>query len=324
MSQGRAQADGAGSIRRVLVTGGAGFIGSNVVRLLCDRGLEVTAIDDLSFGHDFLVDRRCRLIVADFANRDELRGLLPGTDAVVHLAASSIIEWSFERPSEYVENNVLKSAILLDEMVRAGVRSIVFSSSAAVYGEPARIPIDEDDLKAPMNVYGATKLAFEHLLATYWRCFEINSVSLRYFNAYGPGDLQEPVSRAVPAWIRAALTGRSLKVYWEGAQLRDYVFVDDIAQAHVQALGLPGSRVYNIGSGTGVRMADIVGLLRELVDRPIDVHQAGERRGDPMRLVADTSRIREETGWQPNTSLRDGLARTVEFFQLTRERWQGS
>ena len=309
------------SIKRVLVTGGAGFIGSNVARLLCDEGVSVTILDNLSYGLRELVDPRCRFIHGDLADRDQLREAMRDAEAVMHFAAYSIIARSFSDPLEYVRNNVLNGANLLEAMREVGVKHIVYSSSASVYGEPVRIPINEDDPKQPIQLYGATKLAFETILQGYYHAFGINSVSLRYFNAYGPADLQEPVTRAVPRWIRAALTDEPIVLYWRGEQCRDYVFVEDIAAAHIRVLGLEGLRVYNIGDGEGILMKDVVATLQELFPKPLRVVEEGERTGDPARLVADISRIVSEVGWRPRTKLRDGLARTIPFYEKTRAIW---
>ena len=307
---------------RILVTGGAGFIGSNVARLLCDSGHAVTVLDDLSFGYRELVDPRCRFLCGDLGDEDQLLEAMEGVDAVMHLAASSIIAPSFADPMEYVRNNVLNGARLLEAMRRARVRHIVFSSSASVYGEPQRIPVLEDDPKRPLHIYGASKLAFEDLLQGYHHAFGINSVSLRYFNAYGPGDLQEPVTRAVPRWIRAALSDEPIVLYWQGRQYRDYVFVDDVARAHLRVLGREGLHVYNIGTGGGILMRDVLGALEEVLERPLPLVEGDERAGDPMRLVADISRIRREVGWQPETELREGLLRTVRFYEGHRHLWE--
>ena len=307
---------------RILVTGGAGFIGSNVARLLCDAGYSVTVLDNLSFGRRELVDPRCRLLCGDLNSDDELSDAMRGVEAVMHLAGSSIIASSFADPMKYVENNVIGGVKLLEAMRAAHVCHLVFSSSASVYGEPQRIPVREDDPKRPLHVYGASKLAFEALLQGYYHAFGISSVSLRYFNAYGPGDLQEPVTRAVPRWIRAALTGQPIVLYWQGLQYRDYVFVEDIARAHVQALGMAGLHVYNLGTGHGILMRDMVSALQELIDKPLPVIDGGRRDGDPARLVADISRIRREVGWQPKTELREGLLRTLDFYESHRHLWE--
>jgi UDP-glucose 4-epimerase len=300
---------------RVLVTGGAGFIGSNAVRLLCDAGHDVIVLDDLSFGYREFVDPRAQFVGASIDDVEVLDRVLPATDVVMHFAASSIIQFAFERPAEYIRNNVTRGVALLEGMRRHKVRQMVFSSSASVYGEPQRIPIEEDDPKAPMQVYGASKLAFEALLSGYYHAFGINSTSFRYFNAFGPNDEQQPVTRAVPRWIKAALRHEPLVLYWAGRQLRDYVFVDDIVRAHLLAAELDGYHQYNLGSGTGVLMHDLAEEIVRLTESSSPVVDGGERRGDPNRLIASTARIERDLNWSPRVSRAEALMRTIEFYR---------
>ena len=240
----------------------------------------------------------------------------------MHFAASSIIARSLTHPMEYVVNNVVAGTALLEAMRTTGVGRVVFSSSASVYGEPSQVPVPEDEPKHPLQMYGATKLAFEQVLEAYHHSFGFSAVCLRYFNAYGPGDLQQPVTRAVPRWIQAALTDRPLTMFWKGEQYRDYVFVDDIARAHLDVLGLDGFHVFNIGSGSGILMRDVVTHLEGIVGRTLNVRDAGERPGDPMRLVADVRRIRHAAGWEARTPLREGLEQAVDFYERHRSAWE--
>jgi UDP-glucose 4-epimerase len=300
---------------RVLVTGGAGFIGSNAVRMLCDEGHEVVVLDDLSFGYEEFVDRRGRLIRASFDDLEILDAELPGTEVVMHFAASSIIQFAFERPTEYVHNNLTRGVALLEAMRRHGVRRMVFSSTASVYGEPVRVPIDEEDPKNPAQAYGASKLGFEAMLSAYYHAYGISSTSFRYFNAYGPNDEQQPVTRAVPRWIKAALLDEPLVLYWGGRQVRDYVYVEDIVRAHLLAMAVDGCRRYNLGSGTGVVMRD---LAEEIVRRTRSrspLVDGGERPGDPSRLVAGTERVRRELGWAPRVPRDAALEETIRFYR---------
>jgi UDP-glucose 4-epimerase len=281
----------------------------------------VTVLDNLSTGHRELVDPRARLVVGDLADPDAVAEALGGCDVVMHMAASSIIEGAYSDPAGYVQNNVMNGTSLLEGMRDAVVKTVIFSSSASVYGEPRRIPVAEDDRKEPMQLYGASKLAFEDILRGYSAAFGINATCLRYFNAYGPGDLQEPVTRAVPAWVRAALRSEPLTLYWGGMQYRDYVYVDDIARAHIEVMGREGFSIYNIGSGSGVLMADVVKELESLTGKTLAIHDGGERRGDPARLVADVQRIRGDTRWAPEVGLRDGLERTLRYYSENRWLW---
>jgi UDP-glucose 4-epimerase len=300
---------------RVLVTGGAGFIGSNAVRLLCDKEHEVVILDNLSFGHEEFVDRRARFVKASFDDTETLNAVLPGTDVVMHFAASSIIQFAFERPIEYLDNNLVRSVTLLEAMRRHEVRRMVFSSTASVYGEPVRIPIHEDDPKNPAQAYGASKLGFEAMLSAYYHAYGISSTSFRYFNAYGPNDEQQPVTRAVPRWIKAALRNEPVVLYWAGEQIRDYVFVDDIAEAHLRAMHVDGCNRYNLGSGTGVRMRDMAEDIIARTGSRSEVVDGGQRPGDPMRLIANTERVSRELGWSPRVPRDVALERTIAFYR---------
>ncbi len=301
--------------KQIVVTGGLGFIGSHVTELLCDLGHSVTVIDDLSFGFKKFIDKRARTITGSTNDQKLLESVLPGTDVVIHLAASSIIKFSYQKPQEYFKNNVMNGIVLLEAMRKTGVKKMIYSSTAAVYGEPKKIPIKESDVKNPMTVYGASKLGFEYALNSYYYSFGIESVSLRYFNAYGPHDEQKPATRAVPVWIQAILEDKPIPLYWEGKQLRDYVFVKDIARAHEAVLNCGGVRVYNIGCGKGVLMADILKVLQNVSGKRARIKNMGERPGDPQKLVADISKIKREIGWESKVALTEGLRETFEYYE---------
>jgi UDP-glucose 4-epimerase len=272
-------------------------------------------LDDLSFGYEEFVDRRGRLIRASFDDVEILDAELPGTEVVMHFAASSIIEFAFERPTEYVHNNLTRGVTLLEAMRRHGVRRMVFSSTASVYGEPVRIPIDEDDPKNPAQAYGASKLGFEAMLSAYYYAYSISSTSFRYFNAYGPNDEQQPVTRAVPRWIKAALRDEPLVLYWGGRQVRDYVYVEDIVRAHLRAMAVDGCRRYNLGSGTGVVMRDLAEEIVRRTGSRSPLVDGGDRPGDPNRLVASTERAHRELGWAPGVPRDAALEETIRFYR---------
>jgi len=303
----------------ILVTGGAGFIGSNTVKFLCDSGFSVRVIDDLSFGYKKFIDPRALFFEASISDEKILEKALTGVDAVMHFAASSIIKFSLDNPLSYVENNIVNGVKLLDVMRRVGVKKIIFSSSASVYGEPQSVPVKEDHSKNPMQPYGASKLAFESILSSYYYSFGIESTSLRFFNAYGPRDEQQPSTRAVPMWIKGMLAGEPIKIYWGGSQIRDYVFVRDIAQAHVDVLRLNGCNVFNIGSGTGVVMKDLLEEIMMIIGKKNEIIDMGERPGDPKKLVADITAIYEAVGWKPSVTLHDGLVETINYYKNVKQ-----
>ncbi len=300
---------------KILVTGGAGFIGSNTVRLLCDQGMEVTVLDNLSFGYKEFVDERAQFIKGDLLNKDTVNQALLGVDKVFHFAAISIIKQSIDDPVNCFKTNIDGIINLLEGMRSNNVRFLVNSSSASVYGTPKVIPVPEDSEKEPLQPYGASKLAVEAILSSYFHTYGINSTSLRYFNAYGPFDEQMPVTRAVPTWIKAVLGNKPIPLYWKGEQLRDYVFVADIAKAHLAVMDLRGLNYFNIGSGKGILLKEILEKIFTKIGHRTEVLDMGERPGDPKDLVADTTKIKEAVGWVPSFDIDKGLDVTVDYYR---------
>ena len=304
----------------VFVTGGAGFIGSHVTNKILDAGHEVTVYDDLSKGYQEYVDPRAKFVKEDLEDFEKLRKSILGHDAVIHLAAESIIKDSIDDPKTHLQKNINNAINLLEAMRLAGIDKIIFSSSAAVYGETGEKPVSEDVLKSPLQPYGSSKLAIEVILSAYHHSFGINSTSLRYFNVYGPRDDQLPVTRAVPNWFKSTLTNRPVTLYWDGKQLRDYIFVKDVASVHLLALeNCTGLNYYNIGSGTGHTMREILESVFKAAGKTVPITDGGERPGDPNRLVADTRKIGKELGWQPKYSLEQGMAETYDFYRTHSE-----
>lgn len=300
---------------RILVTGGAGFIGSHITEMLCDKGHRVTVLDDLSFGFERFVDKRSKFIEGSLSDEKLLLDILKNIDIVIHLAASSIISLSFENPNLYFENNLLNGINLLEAMQKTGVKRIINSSTTAVYGDQKSMPIKEDAPKNPLSPYGSSKLAFEQSLICYYNSFGIDSVSLRYFNVYGPRDEQHPQTRAVPMWIRAILENKPIPWYWQGKQIRDYVYVRDIAKAHIDVLSLKGAQIFNIGSGKKIVMKDILRILEKIAGRKLHTLDMGERKGDPMEAYADISKIKKAVDWEPEIELEAGLRETFSYYK---------
>ena len=302
---------------RVLVTGGAGYIGSVTVELLLDLGHEVASLDNLSEGHREAIDPRALFQVGDVGAREDLDRLFSAfrPEAVLHLAASTLVSESMSDPGKYFRENLEKGHALLDAMRDHGVGRLVFSSTAAVYGEPERTPIREDDPLRPTNPYGESKLAFERLLRWYAEIHGLRFFALRYFNAAGAtarcGEDHDPETHLIPRVIGVA-QGRwpELEVFGadyptrDGSCVRDYVHIRDLAEAHIRALelladGIPGEAL-NLGNGEGYSVLEVVRAVEQVSGRRVPLRHAPRRPGDPATLVAAATRARERLGWRPH------------------------
>ena len=209
----------------------------------------------------------------------------------------------------------MKGIILVEERRGAGITKIVYSSSGAAYGQPKNPLVKEDSPKEPINPYGASKLVFEYALSAYHHSFGFEATALRYFNVYGPNDEQKNSSRAVSNWIKWAVAGKTVYIYWNAKQIRDYVYVEDVARANLLAAQKGrGFHIYNVGNGTGVVMSSILVKLEKILGKKFKIRDLGERPGDPHAAVADISRIKKELGWKPMVKLDDGLRRTVDYY----------
>jgi UDP-glucose 4-epimerase len=308
---------------RLLVTGGAGYIGSVVASVLIEAGHHVTVLDDLSTGYADAVPPGATFVRGNLRD-DAARVLAEGTDAVLHFAAKSLVGESVAKPGLYWSHNLGGSLALLEAMRETGVGRIVFSSTAATYGEPERTPIEETDPTRPTSPYGASKLAVDTALTEYGRMFGLGAVSLRYFNVAGAhagaggqwyGERHSPETHLIPNVLTMALPGAgggAVKIFGtdyptpDGTCLRDYIHVTDLAQAHVLALGAtdPGQhRIYNLGNGTGFSVRQVVDVCREVTGVDIPAEVAPRRDGDPAVLVASSERIRTDLGWQATRDL---------------------
>ena len=300
---------------KVLVTGAAGYIGSVVTEQLVEQGYQVIGIDNLKAGHRAAVHPRAEFVQGDLLDPGGCKALLKAkpVDAVVHLAAEALVDVSMRDPGLFFQVNVTGGINLLEAMVEAGVKRIVFSSTAAVYGEPKQVPIAEDDPREPVNPYGESKLAFERMMEWYRRAHGLNYVTLRYFNACGAteryGEFHDPETHIIPVLFDVALGQRKeFRLFGtdydtpDGSCVRDYIHVADIARAHLLALGAIdriGARAYNMGNRLGYSNAQVVEEVRRVTGRPIPVVPSARRPGDPARLVASSDRIRNELSWTP-------------------------
>jgi len=319
----------------ILVTGGAGYIGSHTVRVLANKKHRVVVLDNLSKGHRAAV-KDVEFVPGDTADRQLLERLLTGhnIEAVMHFAASSLVGESVRLPSDYYRNNVVNGLSLLDAAVEAGVRYFVFSSTAAVYGEPTEVPITEEHHAVPLNPYGATKLALEGAMRWYGEAYGLRYTSLRYFNAAGAdpagdiGEDHEPETHLIPLVLKAALgLIPRLEVFGtdyptpDGTCIRDYIHVNDLAEAHVLALEAmadgASSKIYNLGNGNGYSVLEVIRTAEAVAGRPVPVKYAARRAGDPAVLVAGSEKIKAELGWRPRFP---GLREIIE----TAWRWHSN
>jgi UDP-glucose 4-epimerase len=314
---------------RVLVTGGAGYIGSVIAARLLARGDDVTVYDDLSRGHVRAVPAGAALVRGDVRDADAVREALASAqaEAVVHMAALAEVAESVACPERYREVNVDGTAAVAAAARAAGVGRLVFSSTAAVYGEPERVPIDERDPLAPTNPYGATKLAGERLLERARLSGDLAFTALRYFNACGAdgpcGEDHDPESHLVPLALRAARDGTPLRVFGDdyptpdGTCVRDYVHVADLAEAHIEALRrLPSVQgAFNLGTGRGDSVRRVLDTVEDVTARRLARRLAARRAGDPPALVAGNALADARLGWRPQRSLRDAVRDAWEWMQ---------
>jgi UDP-glucose 4-epimerase len=300
---------------RVLVTGGAGYIGSVVSEQLVSDGHEVVIYDNLSKGHRGAVVEGARFVQGDLLEADQLRQTLNDNriEAVIHMAASSLVGESVQEPSKYYHNNVVAGLVLLDAMRECGIKRIVFSSTAATYGEPEEQPIRETTSTNPTNTYGETKLAFEKAMHWYERAHGLRYASLRYFNAAGAtercGEDHDPETHLIPITLQAAAGKRAhVEIYGDdyptadGTCIRDYIHVVDLARAHILALDVLSERsaIYNLGcGGDGYSVRDVIETARRVTGKEIPVRMGPRRPGDPAVLIASSDKIKSELGWQP-------------------------
>ncbi|MBR9675565.1 UDP-glucose 4-epimerase GalE [Candidatus Woesearchaeota archaeon] len=304
----------------ILVCGGAGYIGSHTVRELVSKGFEVVVYDSLEYGHKKALPSKAKFVGGDVGDTKKLVNVMKkySVDCVVHFAGYIVVPESTTDPVKYYDNNVLKTVRLIDAMQKAGVKNIVFSSSAAVYGDAKKVPIPEDAPKDPTNAYGETKWVVERFLKHAEVAYGIRSVCLRYFNASGAdpsgefGEDHDPETHLIPIVLKRAVEGKEVSVFGvdyptkDGSCVRDYIHVVDLASAHILAVNhlkkMGESKAYNVGTGNGFSVKQIIDAAKKITGIKIRVVEAARRPGDPPSLVADSSLIRKELGWKPKYS----------------------
>lgn len=297
---------------KVLVTGGAGYIGSVTTELLLNSGFEVVVFDNLEKGHKEAIDQRARFVQGDLRNKEDISRAMKDAcpDAVIHFAAYALVPESMEKPELYFRNNVDGGINLSEAMIENSVQKIVFSSTCATYGQPEQIPITEDTTQKPENPYGESKLMFEKVLTWHEQIHGMKSVFLRYFNACGAtekyGEDHNPETHLIPIVLQTALGKRErVKIYGEdydtpdGTCLRDYIHIVDLAQAHILALTKDVSGPFNLGNGSGYSVKEVIETARKVTGKEIKSESAPRRPGDPPRLIASAGKARNVLGWNP-------------------------
>jgi UDP-glucose 4-epimerase len=323
---------------KALVTGGAGYVGSVVAAQLLDAGHEVVVLDDLSRGHAKAIPPGAGHVAVSLNDGDALgEPLAAGFDAVLHFAALSLVAESVEHPERYWSNNVGGTRNLLDAMREHGVQRLVFSSTAATYGEPETIPITEDQSPAPVNAYGASKLAVDLMIRDECRAHGLAAASLRYFNVAGAsrrlGEDHEPETHLIPLVLQAASGVRDhITVFGtdyptrDGTAVRDYIHIEDLGQAHLLALERLESgthHVVNLGTGDGYTVREVIEAARNVTGQEIPMRDEDRRPGDPPRLIAANARARELLGWEPRRSLEEMIADAWAWHQAHPRGYEG-
>jgi UDP-glucose 4-epimerase len=297
---------------RVFVVGGAGYIGSVCAELLLDEGHEVAIFDNLTEGHRRAVDSRAAFFEGELGDRARIQAVLSDVrpEAVMHFAANALVGESMRDPSKYFRNNICNGLNLLDAIIATGIQRIVFSSTCAIFGLPDRLPIEETTPAHPINPYGESKLAFEKILQWYDRIHELRFVSLRYFNAAGAtknfGEDHRQETHLIPNVLKVALGQKpNVEIYGtdyetpDGTCVRDYIHIVDLARAHILALGASKSAFYNLGTGGGSSVREVVAACAKVTGREIALLEKPRRQGDPPRLIASSEKIKKELGWRP-------------------------
>src|SRR6266487_2755150 len=305
---------------RIFVVGGAGYIGSVCAELLLDEGHEVTIFDNLTEGHQHAVDSRANFFHGELADREKIQATLSSArpDAVMHFAANALVGESMRNPSKYFRNNICNGLNLLDAIVAAHARQIVFSSTCAIFGLPEQLPIDETAPARPINPYGESKLAFEKILRWYDQIHGLKFVSLRYFNAAGAtgkfGEDHRLETHLIPNVLKVALGQKPhVEIFGtdyetpDGTCIRDYIHIVDLARAHILALNAARSELYNLGTGGGASVREVIAACHKITGKKIDTVEKPRRPGDPPRLIASSEKIKNELGWRPQFQSLDAI-----------------
>ena len=320
---------------KLLIPGGAGYIGSHMVKYAQKHGHEVVVLDDFSTGHEWAV-KDCEVLRVNLLDQDKLAQSLKGRyfDGVIHFAAKSLVGESVKKPDLYYRNNLVGTLNLVNEMLENGIKNLVFSSTAAIFGNPVADKIDEDHPKTPINPYGKSKLMVENMLRDICSAYDFNATCFRYFNAAGAyesgeiGEAHDPETHLIPNILKSALSGSNeLKVFsddydtHDGTCVRDYVHVTDLAQAHLLGLAYmkedKGFSAFNLGNGNGFSVLDVIKSCERVLGNPIRYKMDSRRLGDPAVLVADSLKATHNLGWKPEFSDLDEIIKSAWHWQVS-------
>jgi nucleoside-diphosphate-sugar epimerase len=306
---------------RIIVTGGSGFLGRHLLRALKAAGHQVVKNIDI---HPSPENPDFQTVIADVRDADRMKQEIRDADVVFHLASLIEAGESVKFPQKFVDFNISGTVSVLEAMKENHVPIFSFSSSAAIYGEPLRTPIKEDDRTMPINPYGMTKLAMEALVSSYVATAGMTGIALRYFNLYGPEEHHEPETHAIPRFIKQIYNGEEVTVWGKGEHLRDFIYISDIVDAHLTALDLaqrePNKYHYlNISTNKPCSVAEVISTLEEIMGKKANIKQFPYRPGDPLVLTADATKAKEVMNWEAKMDLRQGLQKTVEYWM---QQWQ--
>lgn len=300
------------STQQIIITGGAGFLGRHLCRAIHSAGYEVKVID-LKENPEF------PSVIADIQDTEKMKAEIRDAEAVFHLASLIEAGESVKYPQKFVDVNISGTVSVLEAMRENGVKNFLFSSSAAIYGEPQNTPIKEDDRTLPINPYGMTKLAMEALVSSYVASFQMTGVALRYFNLYGPEEHHEPESHAIPRFINQIVNDEEVTVWGSGEHQRDYIYIHDVVSAHLKALQLCKDQpekyhYFNLSTERPTAVIDVVRMIEKKLNKQANVKNFPARPGDPLILVADATKAKQMLGWNAQMSLEEGISTTVDYF----------
>jgi len=301
-------------LKTILVTGGAGFIGGNIANTLWRDGYKVVVFDNLETGTRKALNKKIKFIKGDLRNPAKISLAMKGIDLVIHCAGLISVPESYQRSNDYYATNVSGTYNLLEAMRKHGVKNILFSSTAGVYNPYQPKPLSEKSVTHPYSPYGATKLICEELLKFYHVAHNFNVVIFRYFNAYGPGDYKKNPLNVVPIFIKKIKRGQPLTVHGNGRLVRDYVYISDLVEAHLKAMKLTGFHLFNLGSGLGSTVNDLVKSLSAAFNKPLKIKKIKIPVGYPLDMYADSSLAKKELGWSTKVKLKEGILNTVNFY----------